>query len=304
MVKEMLETKLCGLKFRNPLILASGVLGVSAAMLSRLARDCGIGGLTSKSIGPAPRKGNLNPSIIEIQPDTYFNAVGLANPGIDEFLQEIPGISHKNVPLIISIFGDSVDQYAEMASKISEAHDIQGIELNISCPHAKVSSIGADASLTSEVVEKVKDVVNLPVFVKLNPNVTDIVSIAKAAEKSGASAVVAINTIRGMAIDAHIMKPILSNKSGGVSGKAIKPMALKAVYDLYENLEIPIIGCGGIFTGLDVVEFFLAGASAVQIGTVLVRGLDTIQEINKGIEKHLKDIKISKLAHLVGMAHD
>ncbi|MFX0100776.1 MAG: dihydroorotate dehydrogenase [Candidatus Hodarchaeota archaeon] len=298
----MLSTNLCGLELANPLILASGILGVSGSMLRRLAEKHHIGAVTSKSIGPEPRQGNLNPSIIEIEKDIYLNAVGLANPGVDEFILEIPEAKVPGVPIIMSIFGETEDQYPEIAKKV-ENSGIDAIELNISCPHATVSSIGADKDLTYKVVKSVKDAVKLPVFAKLNPNVTNIVEIGLSAEKAGADAVVAINTMRGMVIDVDIKKPILFNKSGGVSGKAIKPMAIKAVYDLYENLKIPIIASGGIFSGLDVIEFFLAGASAVQIGTAFIRGFEIIDEIKNEMIQYLEKNSIKNISELIGEAH-
>nr|MDO8114276.1 dihydroorotate dehydrogenase [Candidatus Sigynarchaeota archaeon] len=297
-----LSIEICGLRLRNPIILASGILGVTGAILTRLARDFGIGGLTSKSIGPEPRSGYLNPSVIQIDDGTCLNAVGLANPGIDEFVQEVPEIKHAGVPLIASIFGETEDQYAMMAIKVEKA-GVDAVELNISCPHANVSSIGADPYLTASVVHKVKDAVKIPVLVKLNPNVTSIVDIARAAEKSGADAVVAINTMRGMAIDVETMKPILANKSGGVSGKALKPMAIKAVYDLYESIKIPIIGCGGIFTGLDIIEFMLAGAKAVQVGTAFLEGFGIIESMKQDMARYMERHSIKTLGELTGIAH-
>ncbi len=294
------------LHFPNPIILASGILGVTGAILTRLVKEFGIGGITSKSIGPEPREGYLNPSVIEIEPGTCLNAVGLSNPGIDEFIKEIPEIKHEikhyGVPLIVSIFGDTEDQYATMARKV-ELAGVDAVELNISCPHAKVSSIGADPYLTASVVAKVKAAVKLPVFVKLNPNVTSIVDIGRAAEKAGADALVAINTVRGMAIDIDIKKPVLANKSGGVSGKAIKPMAVKAVYDLYESVHVPIIGCGGVFTGYDAIEFMLAGASAVQVGTAFFNGFGIIEAMKRDLTEYMHRHSIQKLAEIVGKAH-
>ncbi len=297
-----IDVDIGNLHFPNPIILASGILGVTGAILTRLVRDFGVGGITSKSIGPEPRLGYLNPSVIEIEPGTCLNAVGLANPGIDEFIKEIPEIIHKGVPLIVSIFGDTEDQYAMMARKVEQV-GVDAVELNISCPHAKVSSIGADPYLTASVVSKVKAATKLPVFVKLNPNVTSIVDIGRAAEKAGADALVAINTLRGMAIDIDIGKPILANKSGGISGKAIKPMAIKAVYDLYESVHIPIIGCGGVFTGHDAIEFMLAGASAVQVGTAFFNGFGIIETIKHDIIEYMQRHSIQKLAEIIGKAH-
>lgn len=299
----MLDIDLCGLRLTNPLILASGVLGVSSSLLQRAALEGGFGAVTSKSIGPSPRAGNLNPSVIELDNGVFLNAVGLANPGIDAFMKEIPGSKVPGVPLVVSIFGDHESEYPVMARKVEHA-GADAVELNISCPHATVSSIGADASLTRDVVARVRDSVSIPLLVKLNPNVTDLVSIALAAQEAGADAVVAINTVRGMAIDVDVMRPVLANKSGGVSGKALKPIAIRSVYELHRALDIPIIGSGGVFTGRDVIEFILAGASAVQIGSALVHGLGVVKEIKDELVAYMRQHAVARLSDLVGKAHD
>lgn len=177
------------------------------------------------------------------------------------------------------------------------------IELNISCPHAHVSCIGADAQLTSEVVRLVKRQTQLPVIAKLNPNVTDIVEIARSAEKAGVDAITAINTVRGMLIDIDAKCPVLANKSGGISGKLLKPIAVKIVYDLFESVKIPIIGCGGICDWRDAVEFFLAGASAVQIGSALWNGFELFSGLADGTRKYLGKNKLKTVQEIIGRAH-
>ncbi|MHA2184148.1 MAG: dihydroorotate dehydrogenase [Promethearchaeota archaeon] len=297
----MLENNLSGLKLKSPLILASGILGVSYSSMKRLF-DAGIGAVTSKSIGPRPRKGYKNPSIIEIYPGTFLNAVGLGNPGIDNFLSEIKEIKKSKIPLIVSVFGDSNESYLHVATKAEQA-GADAIEINISCPHAAVSSIGIDSDLTFSVVQTLKEKLGVPLFVKLNPNVTDIGKIALAAQKGGADGVVAINTLSAMVIDINTKRPILAHGSGGLSGKAIHPIAVKKVYDLYQLLKIPIIGCGGISTWKDVVEFILAGASAVQIGTALYNGVKIITRINKSLHKYLENNGYTSITELIGLAH-
>ncbi|MHA1884368.1 MAG: dihydroorotate dehydrogenase [Promethearchaeota archaeon] len=297
----MLENNLFGLKLKSPLILASGILGVSYSSMKRLF-DAGIGAVTSKSIGPRPRKGYKNPSIIEIYPGTFLNAVGLGNPGIDNFLSEIKEIKKSKIPLIVSVFGDSNESYLHVATKAEQA-GADAIEINISCPHAAVSSIGIDSDLTFSVVQTLKEKLGVPLFVKLNPNVTDIGKIALAAQKGGADGVVAINTLSAMVIDINTKRPILAHGSGGLSGKAIHPIAVKKVYDLYQLLKIPIIGCGGISTWKDVVEFILAGASAVQIGTALYNGVKIITRINKSLHKYLENNGYTSITELIGLAH-
>ncbi|MHA2394147.1 MAG: tRNA-dihydrouridine synthase, partial [Promethearchaeota archaeon] len=217
----MLEINLSGLKLKSPLILASGILGVSYSSMKRVI-DAGAGAVTSKSIGPKPRKGYKNPSIIEISPGTFLNAVGLANPGIEDFISEIKKIKEHEIPLIVSVFGDTNEIYRDVAVK-AEKTGADGIEINISCPHAEVSSIGTDKEQTYSLVKSLKEKLEVPLFVKLNPNVTDIVEIALAAEKGGADAVVAINTLSAMVIDINTKRPILAHGSGGLSGRAIHP---------------------------------------------------------------------------------
>ncbi len=300
---ESISIQISNLKFKSPLILASGILGISSSSMHVLS-DMGIGGVTTKSIGPKPRKGYSNPSIIGLGQDSFLNSVGLANPGIDIFEKEIPEIKkRKNLIVIVSIFGDGPEGYAEVAKRAWVA-GADAIELNISCPHADVSSIGADPNLTYDFVKAVKTSVKCPVFVKLNPNVTDITIIAQSAEKAGADAIVAINTIRGLAIDINTFRPILSHGTGGYSGRAIKPIGIKDVFSIYKAVKIPIIGCGGIFEWQDVIEYFLAGASAVQIGSSLYQGYEIISQINQGLVNFLAEKQIKNISNLTGKAHD
>ena len=298
----MLEINLSGLKLKSPIILASGILGVSSSSMKRVF-DAGLGAVTSKSIGPKPRKGYKNPSILEIYPGTFLNAVGLGNPGIDNFLSEIKEIKEFNIPLIVSVFGDTNESYLNVATKAEQA-GADAIEINISCPHAEVSSIGIDKDLTHSLVKILKEKLKIPLFVKLNPNVTNLGEIAIAAEKGGADGVVAINTLGAMAIDINTRRPILAHGSGGLSGTAIHPIAIKKVYDLYKLLKIPIIGCGGASTWKDIVEFILAGASAVQIGTALHKGSEIITEINNSLIRFLEDNGYQSISKLIGLTHE
>ena len=217
----MLELKLniSELKLKSPLILASGILGVSYSTMKRLV-DAGLGAITTKSIGPKPRKGYKNPSIIEVYPGTFLNSVGLGNPGIDNFMTEIKEIKKSKFPLIVSVFGNSIESYIMVALKAEQA-GANAIEINISCPHAEVSSIGIDKKLTFSIVKSMKEELKVPLFVKLNPNVTNLGEIALAAQNGGADAVVAINTLAAMKVDINTKRPILSHGSGGLSGEAI-----------------------------------------------------------------------------------
>ena len=297
----MLEVNLSGLNLKSPIILASGILGVSYSSMKRVI-DAGAGAVTTKSIGPKPRKGYKNPSIIEIYSGTFLNSVGLGNPGINEFIYEIKEFKKHDIPLIVSVFGDTEENYLNVAIKAENA-GADAIEINISCPHAEVSSIGIDKDLTYKLVKYIKQKLKIPLFVKLNPNVTDIIEIGLAAQKAGANGIVAINTCSALKIDVNTKRPILSHGSGGLSGKAIHPIAIKKVFDLYKVLKIPVIGCGGIDSWQDVIEFFLAGASAVQIGTALYKGTEIIKEINDGIIQYLKDHDSSSINEIKGLAH-
>ena len=297
----MLEVNLAGLKLKTPLILASGILGVSCSVMNRLSK-AGLGAITTKSIGPRSRIGFNNPSIVEVQPGTFINSVGLGNPGIDHFIQEIKDFKKYNSHLIVSVFGNNDKSYIDVASKAEKA-GADAIEINISCPHSEVACIGIDKALTYQLVSKIKGKISIPIFLKLNPNVTNILDIAKAAEQGGADAVVAINTIEAMAINIDTQRPILSHGYGGLSGKAIHHIAIKKVYDLFKSVHIPIIGCGGISNWQDVIEFFLAGATAVQLGTFFYSGIENLNKINEGLRNYLKEHNLKSISDLTGLSH-
>jgi len=300
-----LSINLAGLKLGNLTILASGILGYSAESLSRVVKG-GAGAVVTKSIGIEPRIGYPNPTVVQADAG-LINAMGLPNPGIDMYVQEIKySKTMLRVPLIVSVFGYSSDEYATVAKKAVDA-GADAVELNVSCPHVKQTGaeIGQNPKLLSEVVEKTKEAVDKPIFVKLSPNVADITVTAKAAVEAGADALTAINTLKAMAIDSETMRPILSNLKGGLSGPAIKPVALRCVYDIREVLpDVPIIGCGGISSWRDVVEFCLAGASAVQVGTAIVsENIEVFQAITKGVEGYLRKKHYESVKEIVGLAH-
>ncbi|MFA4668771.1 dihydroorotate dehydrogenase [Pyrococcus kukulkanii] len=296
----MLDIEILGLKMKNPLILASGVVDMTPELLKRAHRE-GAGAVVTKSIGKEPRKGYENPTIVEL-PYGLINAMGLPNPGWEAFLEEFKGEKF-DFPVIVSIFGGTPEEFAFLAEKLQEAAD--AFELNLSCPHAKGygMEIGQDPNNVYEVVKAVKDVTNKPIIAKLTPNTNDITKLGLAAEKAGADAVSAINTLKAIAIDIYAKRPILSNKIGGYSGPGIKPIALRAVYDLARVLDIPIIGIGGITTWQDAVEFLLAGASALQIGTaVYLKGFSVFKEIAQGIENYLREEGFKSVHEIVGLA--
>ncbi len=299
-----LAVSLAGLKLANPTMLASGILGYSAETLENIVEG-GAGAVVTKSVGLKPRVGYANPTVVQAECG-LINAMGLPNPGIDEFVKEIHRLKKVlSVPLIVSVYGFSEEEYAKVSKKAVDA-GADALELNVSCPHVKEtgSEIGQDPAVLSKVVRKVKSAVDKPVFVKLSPNVTSITEIAKAAAKAGADALTAINTVKAMAIDTETTLPILSNKTGGLSGAAIKPIAVRCVYEIYESVKVPIIGCGGVTTWQDAVEFMLAGATAVQIGTAIAtEGACVFGEITRGIEAYLKKKGFRSVNDFVGLSH-
>ncbi len=295
----MLSLTLTGLKLNNPLILAAGIMGTTGGSLKRAAEG-GAGAVVTKSIGIEPKSGHSNPSMVEVDCG-YLNAMGLPNPSYKNFQGEIDTAKEGGVPVIASIFGGSADEFSEIASVLRA----DAFELNVSCPHAcgYGAQVGSDPALVEEITRAVKSATLAPVWVKLTPNVTDIKSIGLAAESGGADAVVAINTIRAMAIDIESGYPILGNRFGGLSGKAIKPVAIKCVYDLYEALDIPVIGVGGVSDWRDAVEFMMAGARAVQIGSAVGNNINIFNDISSCMEAFL-DEKEWTLDDIYGMAHE
>lgn len=299
-----LNVGLAGLELSNPTMLASGILGYSAEMFKRIA-DAGAGAVVTKSVGIKPRRGYSNPTLVQAKCG-IINAMGLPNPGIDEFAAEIKAAqSSLRVPLIVSVYGFSEGEYATAAAKAVES-GADAVELNVSCPHVKEtgSEIGQNPRLLGQVVRATKKECRKSVFVKLSPNVTNIIEVAKAAEKEGADGLTLVNTVRAMVIDIETARPILSNKVGGLSGEAIGPIAVRAVYDVYENVKIPIVGCGGISDWRDAVEFVLAGASAVQIGTsVASKGLTVFSQVANGLNTYLRRRKFERVGDIVGLSH-
>jgi dihydroorotate dehydrogenase (NAD+) catalytic subunit len=301
-----LATEIADLHLHNPTMLAAGILGLSAASLQEAAKQ-GAGAVVSKSIGLESRSGYGNPAVVQLDNYGLLNAIGLPNPGAEHFAQEIRDYkkNEPKAPIIASVFGFSANEFAQ-AAKILVTGGADAIELNVSCPHVKKtgSEIGQNPSLVSEVVKSVKSAIEKPVFVKLTPNVADISEVAKAAAHAGADAIVAINTVRGMAIDIETAYPILANKTGGLSGSALKPIAVRCVYEIYEAVTVPIIGCGGIAAWQDAVEFILAGASAVQIGTAIAsQGLGVFRSVSNGIDRCVHDKGFGSVSEIVGLSH-
>lgn len=264
-----------GVPLNNHLLLAAGILGTTGASLARMLAG-GAGGVVTKSIGPQPRDGHAGPCLITLD-DGILNAMGLPNPSRD-FVEEVRPLATK--PVIVSIFGGTPEEFAEVAGWFRGI--ARAVELNLSCPHAEGfgSALGTDPSLVEACTRAVSRL-DMPVWVKLTPNVTDITLIGKAAERGGASALVAINTVKAMRISTGLRRPVLGNRFGGLSGKAIFPIAVRCVYELYESCDLPIIGCGGIATADDVIEMMMAGASAVEIGSAVHSDIRVFETIAK-----------------------
>ncbi|MFY9638734.1 MAG: dihydroorotate dehydrogenase [Methanobacterium sp.] len=299
----MLEIELCGIKMRNPTMLAAGILGSTASSLNWAGRS-GAGAVVTKSFGLYPNSGYANPTTIEVT-GGVINAIGLSNPGVENFKEELLKLN-KSVPAIASLYGANPEEFSEIAAKVEGLVD--ALELNVSCPHAMGgcgSAIGQDPDLTAEIVKSVKRSVKIPVFVKLTPNVTDIVEIAVHAEDEGADALTMINSLGpGMRIDIETGNPILKNKFGGLSGPAVKPVAIRCVYEVFDNVDIPIIGVGGIRDYKDVLEFLYAGASCVQIGTsIMYEGMEIFGNIINGLERFMDERGYGSVDELVGIAH-
>ncbi len=299
----ILEIELCGIKMKNPTMLAAGILGSTAASLNWAARS-GAGAVVTKSFGLNPNKGYANPTTVEVT-GGVINAIGLSNPGVDNFKVELEKLN-KSVPAIASLYGANPEEFSEIAARVEGLVD--ALELNVSCPHAMGgcgSAIGQDPDLTAEIVRSVKKSVKIPVFVKLTPNVTDIVEIARYAENAGADALTMINSLGpGMRIDIETGNPILKNRFGGLSGPAVKPIAVRCVFDVYDSVDIPIIGVGGIRDYKDVLEFLYAGASCVQIGTsIMYEGMDIFEKILNGLERFMDERGYESVNEIVGIAH-
>jgi dihydroorotate dehydrogenase (NAD+) catalytic subunit len=299
-----LAVVIASLKLRHPIMLASGVLGTTPSMLIKACK-AGASAVVTKSLTISPREGNPNPVVVDLR-FGLLNAIGLANPGVENYLIEC--LENKKaiskIPVIFSIAGFKVDDYVKAASLISERGLAKALELNLSCPHVhETRRFSEDPKLTAQVVKAVSAVTSLPIFVKLGLT-TDLMEVVEAAVKHGASAITAINTIRAMAIDIHAKRPVLSSIYGGLSGPAIKPIALRVLYELYEEFDVPLIGVGGISRWQDVVEFLMAGATAVQVGTaVYKRGLKVFRELVSGLRRYMEEEGFRDVKDLIGIAH-
>ena len=283
-----LHVQIGSLRLRNPVMTASGTFGY-AEEFSNLVNLDQLGAIIVKGISLEPRPGNPPPRVIETACG-MLNAIGLENVGVDRFIQEkIPYLRTLQAPIIVNILGDSIEEYQEIARRLDAIEGIKAIEINISCPNVKKGGVafGTQPHMAAAVTEAVRKATRLPVIIKLSPNVTDIVEMAKAVESAGAGAISLINTLIGMAIDPVSRRPRLANVIGGLSGPAIKPIALRMVWQVAQATALPIIGIGGITTADDAVEFLLAGASAIQVGTANFYEPSATMDIIQGIEEYL-----------------
>ncbi len=299
-----LSMNVAGVQFSRPVVLASGVMDEDAGSMIRMVKG-GAGGVVTKSIGLTARSGHANPTVVEVE-GGWLNAMGLPNPGIDEYVGEIADFKKVcKVPVIGSIFGANADEFCTLAKRMQDC-GVEILELNVSCPHAKGFGLqlGCDSLLVEEIVTAVKSKVSLPVFVKLSPNVTDVVKIGCAAVDGGADGLVAINTIKAMAIDVDLRIPVLSNRFGGLCGPAIKPVGVRCIYELFEAVDVPLIGVGGISSGRDLIEYVMAGASLVQIGVgVAQHGISVFSSVVDEAERWMNKHNVDTLCELVGVAH-
>ena len=296
-----LSTSIGPIQLNRPVMLASGILGISLDVFSRLYRE-GAGAVVTKSLSKEPWEGYPNPTIFSVNGGGWINAVGLSNPGASNFAKMIE--PNKDVPIIVSLVGSIPEDFEFMVKEFSNCN-IAGFELNLSCPHvAKVGlEVGDDPQLVKKIVSTVKQSTSVPVIAKVGLGTTHYLDTVGAAIESGIDAVTAINTVRAMAIDVETKRPILSNKFGGLSGTPIKPIALRCVYEISSKYDIPIIGCGGISTWEDAIEFFLAGASAIQLGSAVGdRWIEVFNEINNGILQYMKKKEFSKIEEMIGLA--
>jgi len=296
-----LSVRLFGVEFKNPVWTASGTFGfgIEFESLTDLNR---IGAVCVKGLSVEPREGNEPPRIWET-PCGMLNSIGLQNPGVHSFIERIlPELKRFSFRVIANIYGRSREEYVEVAKALSGVDGVDAVELNISCPNVRRGGLafGVDPVESALLTEAVKGACDKPVIVKLSPNVTDITEIARSVESAGADAISAVNTLLGMAIDVYRRKPRIRNRFGGLSGPAIKPVALRMVYQVCKAVSIPVIGVGGISTWEDAVEFLLAGASAVQVGTANLYNPNAAVSIVDGLERYLSDMRYNSVEELIG----
>jgi dihydroorotate dehydrogenase (NAD+) catalytic subunit len=300
-MKPDMTVNLAGIELRNPVMTASGTFGYGEEFAGYVDLES-IGAFVTKGLSLKPRAGNPTPRIVET-PGGMLNAIGLQNVGIEAFIKKkVPFLRTVNTPAIANFFGATVDEYAEMARRLDEIPEVAGLEVNISCPNVKQGGIvfGTDPACAFEVVSACRAVTIKPLIVKLSPNVTDVVSMARACEDAGADCLSLINTLTGMAIDLNRRRPVLANITGGFSGPAIKPIALRMVWQVAQAVKVPIIGIGGIMNATDALEFMLAGATAIQVGTASFINPGAAQQIAEEMQAWLAANGVADIKSLIG----
>jgi len=302
-IRPNLSVNVGGILMKNPVTTASGTFGFGPEYTPYLDLNR-LGAIVVKGITLLPRDGNPTPRLAET-PAGILNSIGLQNPGVDRFILEaLPFLANYDLPVIVNIAGDTADDYALLAEKLSRAPGVAGLEVNISCPNVKKGGMqfGSDPSMAAEVTRAVKASTDLPVIIKLSPNVTSIIAVAEKVAEAGADALSMINTLLGMAIDIKKRRPVLGNVLGGLSGPAIKPVGVRAVWQVYREVKLPIIGMGGITTAEDAIEFILAGATAVAVGTANFINPRATMDVLEGIENYLNENGIEDINELIGLA--
>lgn len=299
------QTTIAGVTFKNPVMTASGTFG-SGMEYSEFVDLNQLGAVVTKGVANVPWPGNPTPRVAEVY-GGMLNAIGLQNPGIDVFLErDIPFLKQYDTKVIVNVCGKSVEDYVEVVEKLGDEPAVAMLEINVSCPNVKEGAIafGQKADALYNITAELKKHAKQPIIMKLSPNVTDITEMARAAEAAGADALSLINTITGMKIDIHKRKFAIANKTGGMSGPAIKPVAVRMVYQTAQAVQIPIIGMGGIANAEDAIEFLLAGASAVSIGAMNFVNPYTTVEVVKGIEDYMRRYNVEKLTDLIGAVQE
>jgi dihydroorotate dehydrogenase (NAD+) catalytic subunit len=294
-----------GLTLKNPVMTASGTFGYGQEYASFVDLNK-LGAIIVKGLSLQPNPGNPPPRIVET-PCGMLNAIGLENVGLDVFIrQKLPFLNLFNTPVIVNIYGKTIDEYALLAEKMEHLEKVAALEVNISCPNVKAGGVafGMDPDLAYAVISAIRKRTGKPLIVKLSPNVTDIVQIARIVADAGADTISLINTLTGMAVDIHRKKPVLANIIGGLSGPAIKPVALRMVWQVVQSVSIPVIGIGGIMTASDALEFLIVGAQAIQVGTANFIDTHVTMDIVKGIRKYLIEKNIQDISHLIGSIND
>ena len=301
-MKPDLSVEIGKLKLKNPVMVASGTFGYGEEFHESIYDISRLGAVVTKGISLKPRKGNPMPRVIET-PSGMLNAIGLANVGVDEFLKEkLPFLLKAKATVVVNMFGESVEEYADVARRLDGAKGVAALELNISCPNVAAGGVqfGTDPKLAAKVTAQARKAFSRTLLVKLSPQIQDLPEMAKALVDAGADGLCLINTIPAMAIDAQSRRPVLANVTGGLSGPAIKPVALKAVYEVAQAVGVPIVGVGGIMNATDAVEFILAGASAIQIGCANFVKPAAAMEVLDGLKEYCVEHNFSSLRRLVG----